>query len=238
MAITTPPLPHVLLIEAQTDGSKLPPETDESVLNAIGTAVASGVIVVETAGNGNQNLDFWADSAGRPRMNRKSPSFKDSGAILVAAATSSIPHERSIWGVEASNFGSRIDCYAWGDSIVTCGKGTLYGSGVNSYRNEFGGTSGAGAIIAGCALLVQGLHFGKKNSLLLPAQMREMLSFPNTGTAPGVAVAGHIGVMPNLRAIVERAKLGPNFFKQILKFKIWRSFAQKVALVRNVLSLY
>jgi len=238
VAITTPPLPHVLLIEAQTDGSKLPPETDESVLNAIGTAVASGVIVVETAGNGNQNLDFWADSAGRPRMNRKSPSFKDSGAILVAAATSSIPHERSIWGVEASNFGSRIDCYAWGDSIVTCGKGTLYGSGVNSYRNEFGGTSGAGAIIAGCALLVQGLHFGKKNSLLSPAQMREMLSFPNTGTAPGIAVAGHIGVMPNLRAIVERAKLGPNFFKQILKFKIWRSFAQKVALVRNVLSLY
>jgi len=235
MAITTPPLPHVLLIEAQLEPLKLPPETDDTVLNAIGTAVASGVIVVETAGNGNQNLDFRADSAGRLRMNRNSANFKDSGAIMVAAATSSIPHERSIWGVEASNFGSRIDCYAWGDSIVTSGKGTLGGSGVTSYRNEFGGTSGAGAIIAGCALLVQGLNFGKNNSLLSPAKMREMLSFAGTGVAPGVAVAGHIGVMPNLRKIVERARLGPNFFMQIWMFK--RGFARKVALVRKVFSL-
>ena len=121
-------------------------------------------------------------------------------------------------GVEASNYGSRIDSYAWGDSIVTCGDGNLAGSGVNSYRNNFGGTSGAAAIIAGCALLVQGLHFAQKQSLLSPTEMREMLCNPNTGIKPGGTVAGQIGVMPDLRAVVEEAGLGPNFFMKILRF--------------------
>ena len=220
-AITTAPLPHVLLIEAQTDVLKLPPEMDDSVLTAIMLAVSSGVIVVETAGNGNKNLDFEPDAEGHLRLNRGSGDFKDSGAILVGAGTSSVPHERSIWGVEGSNYGSRIDCYAWGDSIVTCGDGNLAGSGVNSYRNDFGGTSGAAAIIAGCALLVQGLHYAKKQSLLSPAEMRKMLSCAETGIAQGPTVGGHIGVMPDLRKVVERAKLGPNIITQILKFGIW-----------------
>lgn len=221
-AITTPPLPHVLLIEAQTDISKLPPEMDDSVLNAIRLAVSSGVIVVETAGNGNRNLDSQRDAQGHLRMNRTSAYFKDSGAILVGAGKSSVPHERSTWELEGSNYGSRIDCYAWGDSIVTCGEGNLAGSGVNSYQNNFGGTSGAAAIIAGCALLVQGLHYAKKNSLLSPVQMRKMLSSPQTGIAQGPTVGGYIGVMPDLRAVVERANLGPNIITQILKFGIWR----------------
>lgn len=229
-AITTPPLPHVLLIEAQLGVLMLPPETDDTVLNAIRTAVASGVIVIETAGNGSQNLDSWADSTGQLRLNRDTSIFQDndSGAILVGAGTSYGQHERSIWENGGSNFGSRIDCYAWGDSIVTCGKGNLGGSGTTSYTNNFGGTSGAAAIIAGCALLVQGLHFAKKNSLLLPSEMRAMLSSSTTGTAQGENVSGNIGVMPDLRAVVERAKLGPNFFTQIFKFKSWRRLYDRV----------
>ena len=223
VAITTPPLPHVLLIEAQRGDDKLPPETDEAVFNAIGRAVATGVIVVETAGNGNQYLDFWKDANGKHRLDRNSTEFKgkDSGAILVGAATAKVPHERSVWGSGGSNFGSRIDCYAWGDSIVTCGKGTLSGSGPNSYTDTFSGTSGAAAIIAGCALLLQGLHFAKNNSLLSPASMRDLLSDPRTGTAPGGQVAGHIGVMPDLQAIVKSANLSPSIIKRIL-LKIWR----------------
>lgn len=216
VSVTTPPLPHVLLIEAHLGDDKLPPETDDSVLTAIQHAVASGVIVVETAGNGNQLLDYWADAHGYLRLNRNSPNFKDSGAILVAAATSSVPHERSIWQYGGSNYGSRIDCYAWGDSIVTCGDGDLAGSGIQSYRKDFGGTSGAAAIIAGCALLVQGLHFSKKNSLLSPKEIRKMLSCPNTGTAPSGQIAGNIGVMPDLRKIITKAKLGPNLITKIL----------------------
>ena len=222
-AITTPPLPHVLLIEAQLGALKLPPETDDTVLNAIRSAAASGVIVVETAGNGSRNLDSEPDAQGQLRLNRKSLDYTDSGAVLVGAATASFPHERSIWPDNGgSNFGSRIDCYAWGDSIVTCGEGSLGGSGTTSYTDKFGGTSGAAAIIAGCALLLQGLHFAKNNSLLSPSEMREMLSCKQTGTAQGVKVAGCIGVMPDLRAVVKRAKLSPNIFIEILTFRSWR----------------
>lgn len=232
-AITTPPLPHVLLIEAQLGVRKLPPETDDTVLNAIRLAVASGVIVVETAGNGSQNLDSWIDSKGILRLNRNTSIFQenDSGAILVGAGTSYVPHERSIWKIGGSNFGSRIDCYAWGDSIVTCGKGNLGGSGNTSYTDDFGGTSGAAAIIAGCALLVQGLHFAKKSSLLSPSEMREMLSSKKTGTAQGVNVTGHVGVMPDLRAVVKRAKLAPNIFIEILTFRSWRRTRSRKARV-------
>ncbi|HKV33671.1 MAG TPA: S8 family serine peptidase, partial [Pyrinomonadaceae bacterium] len=232
-AITTPPLPNVLLIEAQLGVLMLPPETDDTVLIAIRLAVASGVIVVETAGNGSQNLDSWIDSKGILRLNRNTSIFQenDSGAILVGAGTSYVPHERSIWKIGGSNFGSRIDCYAWGDSIVTCGKGNLGGSGNTSYTDDFGGTSGAAAIIAGCALLVQGLHFAKKSSLLSPSEMREMLSYKKTGTAQGVNVAGHIGVMPDLRAVVKRAKLAPNIFIEILTFRSWRRIRSRKARV-------
>jgi hypothetical protein len=42
--------------------------------------------------------------------------FRDSGAIIVAAATSAAPHTRLVY----STFGQRIDCYAWGQNIRTC----------------------------------------------------------------------------------------------------------------------
>ncbi len=219
-AITKPPLPHVLLVENQSGGEDLPPETDDSALTAIRSAVASGVIVVETAGNGSRNLDTWTDPLGKHRLNRNSPEFQDSGAIIVGAGTSKFPHQRSIWpNAGGSNFGSRIDCYAWGDSIVSTGFGNLPGGfGQRSYTNTFGGTSGAASIIAGCALLLQGLHFAAKGALLSPAQMRDMLSNPNTGTGQDGGVAGRIGVMPDLRAIVENGDFKPNIIRRLLLF--------------------
>jgi hypothetical protein len=43
-------------------------------------------------------------------------------------------------------------------------------------------------------------------SVLSPLQMRSLLSDPATGTAQGRGVAGNIGVMPDLRAIIENTK--------------------------------
>lgn len=207
-AITGSPQPHVLLIEGQLGATNLPVETDDATFDAIGRAVASGVIVIEPGGNGNQNLDVWTDSLGKHRLNRNGMEFKDSGAILVGAGTSSVPHERSVWkNAGGSNFGSRIDCYAWGDGIVSSGYGELAGYGATSYTKQFGGTSGASAIIAGCAVLVQGLNFAKNQFLFGPETMREILSDPSTGTAQGTTTEGRIGVMPNLRAVVNKWKL-------------------------------
>lgn len=204
-AITAPVPPHVLLIEAQVGADNLPVETAAASFDAIGLGVAAGIIIIEAGGNGNVNLDNWTDSAGKHRLNRNSPEGRDSGAILVGAGKSKLPHNRSIWpGAGGSNFGSRIDCYAWGDSIVSAGYGSLGGFGANSYTKEFGGTSGAASIIAGCALLLQGRKLGKTGSLFSPEEMREALADVETGTPQGAGVAGHIGVMPDLKKVVNK----------------------------------
>lgn len=186
------PPPHVILIEAQHGDPELPVETDAAVFDAIRLAVANGIIVVEAAGNGNQDLDPHLDD--------------DSGAILVGAGTAKYPHVRSTWDPKrGSNFGSRVDCYAWGDSIVSAGYGDLTPTttvATKRYTKTFGGTSGASAIIAGCALLVQGLYVKANGSPLSPEDMRKRLSCPATGTAQGSAVSGNIGVMPDLKKIV------------------------------------
>ncbi len=52
------------------------------------------------------------------------------------------------------NFGSRLDCYAWGQNIdTTSTNGT--GSDNTLYTSFFGGTSGASPIVVGAALIVQ-----------------------------------------------------------------------------------
>jgi len=119
----------------------------------------------------------------------------------VGAASASTPHDR----LPESNFGSRLDCYGWGENVVSAGYGDLNLSQVDNttYTGAFGGTSGASAIIAGAALLVQGLLLKAEKPLLSPAQMRSILSDPATGTPQGATVLGHIGVMPDLRQIIQ-----------------------------------
>ena len=124
---------------------------------------------------------------------------------MVGASESATPHDRK----QASNFGSRVDCYGWGDNVTTAGYGDLDpGTGDDStYTDDFENTSAATPIVAGAGLLVQGMVEGETGGRLSPSQMRDVLSNPATGTAQGPNVAGNIGVMPDVRAIIE-ADLG------------------------------
>ena len=190
----------VLLLEVQR-GVGRPTETDDADFDAVRLAVANGIVVVEAAGNGNVNLDTYTDG-GLQVLNRASADFRDSGAIMVGAANAAVPHDRSSF----SCFGSRIDCYGWGDAIVTCGYGDLDDGGGNddlTYTDTFGGTSGASPMVTGAALILQGRYQATAGTRLSPTQMRTLLADPATGTAQGPNVAGAIGVMPNLRAIIE-----------------------------------
>lgn len=193
----------VLLLEAQTDYGTyhyVPVEVEAAVFDAIRLATALGIVVVEAAGNGSNDLDAYTDG-GKHVLDRGSADFRDSGAIMVGAAGSSAPHARLYF----SNFGSRIDCYGWGENVDTTGNGTLYDTSKTTYTSGFNGTSSASPIIAGAALAVQGASeqspgIGFRFS---PAELRSILRDAATGTASSNPAVDRIGVMPDLKKIID-----------------------------------
>lgn len=198
----------VLLLEAQANYNGLtflPVEVETAVFDAISLATSLGIIVVEAAGNGKNDLDNFVTTTGEHMLNKNSADFKDSGAIMVGASTSGILHER--WNFDTtigSNFGNRIDCYSWGENITTSGDPFLSpDTQAFDYTDIMGGTSGASAIIAGAALCLQGISKAlPAPTTLSPNQMRTLLSNPSTSTPSADSSADKIGVMPNLRAII------------------------------------
>ena len=183
----------VLLLEVQASG--LPVELDPMVFHVINLATRCGIIVVEAAGNAGTDLDLVTDNGVRV-LSRLTSEFRDSGAILVAACESDVPHNRD----SDSNFGSRIDCYAWGEKVLTAG---LRQDPVHSNDYfRFSGTSAASAIIAGVCLLMQHLQKLMTGSgPLTPKQMRHILSHLQNGTS-SASLFDRIAVMPDFRKII------------------------------------
>ena len=190
----------VLLLEMTAAGR--PVEILPAMFDAIKLATSCGVIVVEPAGNGGANLDDFRDDSGKRVLSRIEPTaFKESRAIVVAASRSSFPHTR----LSFSSFGSRVDCYAWGENIVTTGN-EFQDTDPNAYMDNFRGTSGASAIIAGVCLLIQDLQsrlipvsglVGK----LGPFALRQMISNPQNGTQP-LFEQDRIGILPDFKKIL------------------------------------
>ena len=193
----------VLLLEAQTTypgvATFLPVEVEQAVFDAIVTTVAKGIIVVEAAANGSNDLDNFQDVLGKKILNRTSSDFRDSGAIMVGAASSAVPHTR----LGFSNFGSRIDCYGWGENIQTTGDGWM-GTSTTAYTPTFGGTSGASPIVTGAALLLQSWAACNGIGVFTPAKVRTLLSDPALNTASANPAGDRIGVMPDLYAILQQ----------------------------------
>lgn len=192
----------VLLLEVQINF--LPAETVQATFDAIRLATALGIVVVEAGGNGGNDLDTFTDAGGQQTLNRASAAFKDSGAILVGAASSTAPHSR----LSFSNFGSRMDCYAWGENVDTSTSTTASPFSTTAYTGGFNGTSSASPIITGAALVVQGIAHVSLGYRLSGWQMRAVLSDPATGTVSNNPVVDRIGVMPDLRAIINSNVIG------------------------------
>ncbi|NEP19234.1 MAG: S8 family serine peptidase [Leptolyngbya sp. SIO4C1] len=203
----------VLLLEVQRD--TCPVETDPADFDAIRLASSADITVVEAAGNGGYNLDTGMSAVAPPtpenpnlcRLNPLDPDFEDSGAIMVAAAFADPPHPRYVdcgKGCD-SNYGHRINCYAWGELILAAAQ--TGAAGLGPYDDNFGGTSGAAAIIAGVALVVQGLHRAAHGGASLSnVLMRSRLSDPALGT---ISSSSGMGVMPDLRQIVPTVTSAP-----------------------------
>lgn len=188
----------VILLEAQTTlpgTTFLPVEVEQAVFDVIRLGTALGVVIIEAAGNGSNDLDNFTDSSGRRILDRNSTDYRDSGAIMVGAGSSIAPHSR----LNFSNFGSRIDCYAWGENVDTL---TGPNGTTTNYTTTFGGTSSASPIITGAAISVQGVAQDRLGYRFSPRQLRSILSDPVNGTVSNNPATDRIGVMPNLRGII------------------------------------
>jgi hypothetical protein len=191
----------VLLLEVQTDLSTpptggAPVEIINHTFDAIRLATALGIIVVEAGGNGTVDLDSVRNTSGEQVLSPASCDFRDSGAIIVGAASSCWPHKR----LGFSSFGTRVNCYAWGQNVYTADSSTQ--GATTLYTGSFPGTSAAAPIIAGAALAIQGIREAAWRPRFGPLQMRQLLSDRTTGTASKHPETDLIGVMPNLRSII------------------------------------
>jgi hypothetical protein len=162
--------------------------------DAIRYAVNKGIIVVEAAGNGGQNLDdsiYNTPALGFPTSWRNpfNPANPSSGAIVVGAGNPPAGiHERDAhpgWGEPYvdrarcffSNYGERVDSQGWGWEVTSSGYGDLQGGSNKDewYGDQFSGTSSASPIIVGALACVQGILRANGKIPLGPAQARQLL---------------------------------------------------------------
>ena len=215
----------VLLLELQVTllpyfNGFWPVECEANNFYPIELATKNEIVVIEAAGNGGSDFDNPSPFNTNPHNN---PNYnKDSGAIIVGAANpQSDPLQGTIgggrWG--SSNFGTRVNCFAWGDSVDSLDADPATGKGIDALGNPlttiiFGGTSAASAIIAGAAIVLQGIcqqptAQGGLGHRLIPADMRARLSDFSTGTLSVNSTAANlnadrIGVMPNLELVMNK----------------------------------
>jgi serine protease len=224
-AISALPFGGVLLLEygppvpcTLGDGTKrlvlVPPEITDLGFTMIRLATALGITVIEGSHDGTYDsgvqiavdLKYAVDNLGHHVLDPDNTAeFRDSLAILVSGSTSGLPHEPA--PLETFNFGKRVDCYAWGESVYT-----TRDDRANPYGN-FAGTSAAMPIIAGAVLLIQGIAEAKFNRKLGPLEMRDLLRDLNTGTHSKDMTNDLLGVMPNLQAIItNKLHVGPDVY--------------------------
>jgi len=196
----------VMLLEMQTtddSGLLYPIEILDAQFDAIRLATALGIVVIEPAGNGDQgdvsaDLDQpflrYGEDVWRSFLNPESHEFRDSGAIMVGAAGSGVPHRKMPW----SNHGKRVDVFSWGENILT--SSVVPQDGDRQTYVGFAGTSGATPIVAGAALSLQGIRAAGGRPKLTPAEMRRVIKIEGT---PSADLGDRIGVQPDLKAIID-----------------------------------
>jgi subtilisin family serine protease len=176
----------VLLIELQSGGPRgrfLPIEFWDDNFDAIQAATRRGVVVIEAAGNGGEDLDHKTYKGKLSRPGR------DSGAIMVGAGAPARDGYVDRARLDFSNYGSRVDVQGWGRKVATLDYGDLQrcdDPGDRHYTGEFSGTSSASPIVAGAAVLLESWAKQTRGAPLAPAVVRDLLTRTGTPQADGI----------------------------------------------------
>lgn len=189
---------------------------------AILYAVNKGIIVVEAAGNGAENLDDTLYNT-RPAgfsadwRNPFNPANPSSQAVLVGAGapppgTHGRNHGADRSRLGFSNWGSRVDCQGWGREVTTTGYGDLQGGSSTDiwYTDSFSGTSSASPVVVGALACVQGVVKAQGGPLLTSARSIALLRSSGSPQQdePGRPASQRIGNRPNLRQLIPLAANG------------------------------
>jgi hypothetical protein len=186
---------------------------------AIRYAVSRGIVVVEAAGNGGENLDDSLYSA-RPNgfpSNWRNPfdtQNPSSEAIVVGAGAPPPGIHGRYYGRDRcrlgfSNFGARVDAQAYGREVTTTGYGDLQGGASRDewYTDGFSGTSSASPIVVGALGCLQGILRAHNRTPLNSAAARQLLR--TTGSPqmdePGLPKTQRIGNRPDLKQMITRS---------------------------------
>jgi hypothetical protein len=203
----------VILLEQQIAGPHytgsgqfglVPVEWYEPYFNAIQLAVGQNIIVVEAAGNGEQNLDD-GDYANGNGGHFPFLVGNESGAIIVGAGhvSDSLPGGGDVARSRMwySNYGYAVDVQGNGQAVTTTGYGDLFSAdGVDSYYTDgFGGTSSASPIVTGAIVLLQSLYKDTTGNILTPPEMLSLLQSTGKPQQAGdYDLSYQIGPLPNV----------------------------------------
>lgn len=203
----------------------LPMEVSLFDFTAIQQATAAGITVISGAANGSKNLDVPSDYESLlPSDQIVDLSQNDSGSILVGASqgvgwppvyVDGCQNGGAHTLLNESNYGTPVDLFAWGCSVVTAGYGypgnpyewfpisgwpTPPNSDPHAYfMNSFGGTSSATAIVGGAAALLQSYakrEMGEPETrYLMPSAIKNLLY---SSGHPQAGSGGNIGRQPDV----------------------------------------
>jgi hypothetical protein len=189
--------------------------------DAIRFATAKGVIVVEAAGNGAEDLSdalYDTPGPGFPAgwLNPFNPANPSSLAVLAGAGapppgTHGNDHGPDRSRLDFSNYGARLDAQGWGREVTTTGYGGLQGGAENIwYTDTFSGTSSASPIVVGALACIQGIQQAAGRPLLGPADAIALLRATGSAQqdAPGRPATQRIGNRPDIRAAIAELAAG------------------------------